>query len=566
MSRRKLKARSRITQKMTKDGLIERNETTGDDNRISKRDAELDLRNAPVDGDISDMSAVPARGEKHSYSQVGNKSDVKTGTRNKHLYRQQYASKEAASSAVQPKVNTESHEQSLSQPIHGHDNTAAPQQELSTARPYEQPLSAQPTHEQETATVPQKEPTATALNERPPTRAAPTDVPSDTATQQSSGGKLKTSKDTSYRHSKQSMLQNTSATSALQNKPPTEPVLKHKSKAAAGGAGAAAITETPITTDNPRKPAKQPAPKLQDDGPIGTSEQAKSQEHPAHSDTVPSDSTTPSNEGDIDKSDGTVLSSDGNTTKSNNTAKPKDAPDPKLQTDKGSKLKFDGDEAVPELPKDRKLIKAAMRTNAKLDKAKADLPTQTKLRSRLTFDEQKGKTKREFFFEKEVKSQRDHIKGPLPLRPIKAGVNSAIAYGHKKVFQHEDENVGVKAGHKAELMAEGAVRKALRSRKTAPYTRVAKLQHKAMKKNINATYRRTLAQNPKLKSNIASRMWQKRKIRKQYAMALRNAKKMGVGVKNVAGMAKTGAAVMLKAKALFIKAKVALKLLIASPK
>ena len=106
MSRRKLKARSRITQKMTKDGLIERNETTGDNNRISKRDAELDLRNAPIDGDTPDIGAVPARGERHSYSQVGNKPDAKTGTRNKHIYRQYHAAKETAPSTAQTDITT----------------------------------------------------------------------------------------------------------------------------------------------------------------------------------------------------------------------------------------------------------------------------------------------------------------------------------------------------------------------------------------------------------------------------------------------------------------------------
>ena len=50
MSRRKIKARDRITQKMTRDGLVERNETTGEVNSVSGREAELDLRGETPEG------------------------------------------------------------------------------------------------------------------------------------------------------------------------------------------------------------------------------------------------------------------------------------------------------------------------------------------------------------------------------------------------------------------------------------------------------------------------------------------------------------------------------------
>ena len=67
MSRQKFKARDRITQKMTRDGLVERNESTGEDNRISKRDADFDLRGIKPEHD--------------TYSQVGNRTDIKLNDR-----------------------------------------------------------------------------------------------------------------------------------------------------------------------------------------------------------------------------------------------------------------------------------------------------------------------------------------------------------------------------------------------------------------------------------------------------------------------------------------------------
>jgi hypothetical protein len=44
MSRRKLKARDKVTQKMSRDGAVLRNETTGEHRNISGREADSDLR------------------------------------------------------------------------------------------------------------------------------------------------------------------------------------------------------------------------------------------------------------------------------------------------------------------------------------------------------------------------------------------------------------------------------------------------------------------------------------------------------------------------------------------
>jgi hypothetical protein len=42
--KQKLKARDKVTHKMSRDGLIKRNAATGEDARVSKREIELDLR------------------------------------------------------------------------------------------------------------------------------------------------------------------------------------------------------------------------------------------------------------------------------------------------------------------------------------------------------------------------------------------------------------------------------------------------------------------------------------------------------------------------------------------
>ena len=203
---------------------------------------------------------------------------------------------------------------------------------------------------------------------------------------------------------------------------------------------------------------------------------------------------------------------------------------------KPSRLQFGKEELPP--PKDagagsagkmdKRLEKSRLKAEhsaKKLAAAKKKLPTRKKLRLEKSFDAEHGEVKRQLRFEQEVKSQRAHLKGPVPTRPVKAGANAAIGYAHTKIHQAEKENVGVEAGHKGELMAEGLARRAYRLHKTAPYRRVAKWERRTQKHAVNHAYRQALHDNPQLQSSTLSRFLQKQRIKRQYAKAAREAKR-----------------------------------------
>ena len=201
-----------------------------------------------------------------------------------------------------------------------------------------------------------------------------------------------------------------------------------------------------------------------------------------------------------------------------------------------SKLEFTADELPPEA-KDTKLTKArrkAERTAEKLEQAENRLPARRKLRMETSSDPDTGKAKKRLKFEKEVKTQRAHVKGSVPMRPVKAGANMAVGYAHKKIYQAENENVGIKAAHRTELVSESGLRMAYHRHKTAPYRRVAKLQQKSARANARLAYRQALQDNPELKKNLLARMWQKQKLKRQYAKAAREAKKAGKRAKDTA--------------------------------
>lgn len=203
---------------------------------------------------------------------------------------------------------------------------------------------------------------------------------------------------------------------------------------------------------------------------------------------------------------------------------------------RSSRLEFTADELPPEA-KDKKLTRAGRRSGRaekKLEDAEKRLPSRKKLRMETVSDPETGKAKKRLKFEKEVKSQRAHVKGAIPLRPVKAGADTAVGYAHKKIYQAEDENVGIKAAHRMELAGEGGLRYAWHRHRTAPYRRVSRLQQRSAKANAGLAYRQTLHDNPELKKNVLARMWQKQKLKRQYAKAAREAQKTGKRAKEAA--------------------------------
>ena len=189
-----------------------------------------------------------------------------------------------------------------------------------------------------------------------------------------------------------------------------------------------------------------------------------------------------------------------------------------------SRLQFTEEErATPELEKYiRKSDKAADR----LDKARAKIPKQKKLVKERTFDEAAGKGKTRLHFEEREKPMdggRNH-KNPLS-RPVQeAGI-----FIHHQVHSVEKDNSGVEGAHKSEELAEKGVKSGARklkdgyrSHKLKPYRAATKAEKAAEKANANYLYHKALHDNPQIAaSNPFSRYMQKRRIKKQYAKAVK---------------------------------------------
>ena len=200
-----------------------------------------------------------------------------------------------------------------------------------------------------------------------------------------------------------------------------------------------------------------------------------------------------------------------------------------------------------------KLEQKSARHHERMESAQKSLPTKKKLSRKRIYDEEKSRAKTKLTFEAQ----------PIPIHEAKwnqprkktaarmvqrTATTQVVNQIHAKIREVENENVGVKAAHQAELKAESAysgtkraVTSVYRFHRNRPYRKASRLEVKSLKTEGKLSYHRALRDNPKLGSNPVSRMFQKRAIKRQYAAAIRNAKKSGkVANKSVGIVSKMG--------------------------
>lgn len=164
-----------------------------------------------------------------------------------------------------------------------------------------------------------------------------------------------------------------------------------------------------------------------------------------------------------------------------------------------SRLQFTDEERAD--PAMKKYIDRSDKAADKLDKAKAAIPTKKVIRKERTFDETTGKGKTRLRFEEVEKKPN----GKLHHSPLSRPMQELRATAHSKIRQVEQDNVGVEAGHKGELLAESAVsytgskvRSAIRHHKTKPWRDAAKAEQASIKANAEYLYQKALHDDPGL--------------------------------------------------------------------
>ena len=211
-----------------------------------------------------------------------------------------------------------------------------------------------------------------------------------------------------------------------------------------------------------------------------------------------------------------------------------------------SRLQFTAEErASPELAP---YIQKSEKRADKLDAAKEALPQKRVLTKETVYDAARGRAVNKLHFEKVEKD-------PPKLKPHPASrpVQEAGLYLHGKIHEVEQENVGVEGGHKGEELAERqagkAIRSARRRHKLKPYRAAARAEKKSIAANAEFVYQKSLRDNPEMAQavkNPVSRLWQKQKIKREYAKAARAAGQTAQGAAGAAAKAAKNSAAAAK--------------------
>ena len=123
-------------------------------------------------------------------------------------------------------------------------------------------------------------------------------------------------------------------------------------------------------------------------------------------------------------------------------------------------------------------------------------------------------------------------KRPGPIKAMRQAVQTeAWRFTHGKIYQAEQENVGIEAAHRTELAGEAAGRKVSRfirqRRRTRPARTVRKWEKRDIRAKADLQFRKLANEHPDLKQSPLSRMLQKKRLKRKYQKQARETAKRG---------------------------------------
>ncbi len=200
-------------------------------------------------------------------------------------------------------------------------------------------------------------------------------------------------------------------------------------------------------------------------------------------------------------------------------------------------------ESAPPRRQQKRYEKAERRVeqaSRKLEKAQEKIPVKRRAHLEKQYDGDSGKVRHRLRFEKEMVPEG--AKPALPKRAGGAAVRTvkvaAVLKVHQKLREVERDNTGAEAAHKVEFVAERGAGRFLRWNRnrlrSKPYRAVRQAQSRLRKEQTRLAWQTALRDNPDLqRKNALSKWYQKRKIKRKYAQAEREAQKTAQQTQNV---------------------------------
>ena len=175
--------------------------------------------------------------------------------------------------------------------------------------------------------------------------------------------------------------------------------------------------------------------------------------------------------------------------------------------------------------KSDRLQKKAEKAGKKTEAARKKLPKKKEYSLERVFDEKTGRAK--YVLAAVVKEKPFKEDNPVKRMAGRAGAEFTN-FAHGKIAETEKENSGVEGAHKTEQKAEDTyrfVKRHYKGREQRQREKVAKLEKKQFKKEVNFRYQKFLEENPEMQEKTLKKQLQKRlqkqRIKREYAKAVR---------------------------------------------
>ena len=159
----------------------------------------------------------------------------------------------------------------------------------------------------------------------------------------------------------------------------------------------------------------------------------------------------------------------------------------------------------------------------KVQKARAKLPKTREYTLQRVFDEKTGKRKYVIVpLDKEKPFKQEGV-SKTTMRRMQ---NESKNFVHGKIAETEKENSAVEGAHKSEQKVEALysfVKRQIKGKEQKQRAKVAKLEKKQFKKEVNFQYQKFLEENPQMQKKALQKRLQKQRIKREYVKARKKA-------------------------------------------
>ena len=171
----------------------------------------------------------------------------------------------------------------------------------------------------------------------------------------------------------------------------------------------------------------------------------------------------------------------------------------------------------------KKKQRQAQKAGRKVQKARAKLPKTREYTLQRVFDEKTGKGK---YVAVPLDKEKPFKQEGIPKTTMRRMQNESKNFVHGKIAETEKENSAVEGAHKSEQKGEelfSFVKRQIKGKGQKQRAKVAKLEKKQFKKEVNFQYQKFLEENPQMQKKALQKRLQKQRIKREYIKARKKA-------------------------------------------